>query len=161
MNIKLKLIFTILVTLYTANILALETVGWVEKAIITDKGFVVKAKIDSGARNSSLHCDCKKRIDKNGETWVKLELKNYKNETIEIEKKVIRQAKVKRHNGQMQIRDVIMLNVCLGSVQKEVEVNLVNREGLNYQMLIGRSFLNDSFLIDSGNQFINKPKCDF
>jgi len=138
---------------------AKETVGWVEKVIITAEEIEVKAKIDSGARHSSLHCGCKNFTKNNGEKWVRFTVRNYKDEFVEINKKVIRQARIRRHNGKMQVRDVIKLSICLGSVRKEVEVNLVNRKGLNFQMLIGRSFLKNDFLIDSGNKYINNPNC--
>ena len=139
---------------------AKEIVGWVEKAAVTRDNVILKAKIDTGARNSSLHCGCITTTQENGEKKIRLKLTTYKGETLELEKKVIRRAKVKRHDGKMQIRDVIKLDICLGSVRKEVEVNLIDRTGLNYQLLIGRSFLDGDFLVDPGKQFLNSPKCD-
>jgi len=52
-----------------------------------------------------------------------------------------------------------MLGICLGSVYKEVEVNLVDRSNFNYQLLIGRNYLANSFLVDPSLTFSTKSKC--
>jgi hypothetical protein len=39
------------------------------------------------------------------------------------------------------------------------EVNLVNREGLNFRMLIGRAFMLDNFVIDPNATFLTRPSC--
>ena len=155
---KLKFII-ILALMYCSSVTASqEIVGWVENVLLTDDNLMIKAKIDSGARHSSLHCDCKAIKNQKGEKWVHLKITNFDGDIVEFDKKVIRQAKIKRHDGRMQIRDVIKLNIGLGSIRKEVEVNLIDRTGLNYQMLIGRSYLKNDFLIDTSKKFINNPK---
>ncbi len=157
---KLQFIFVLVLMCLSSNSIAQEVVGWVEKVFLTHDNIVIKAKIDSGARHSSLNCDCKSKINDKGERWVHLEFTNYKGESLALDKKVIRQAVIKRHNGKSQVREVIKLYICLGTVGKEVEVNLIDRGGLNYQLLIGRSFLKGDFLIDPGKMYINKPKCE-
>ena len=154
----IRFIFLAILALSSFQLHAAETVGWVEKAWVGADNIEIRAKIDSGARNSSLHCDCVK-FKKQGAEWVKFTLRNSQGKVTEITKPIVRRATIKRHDGKKQVRDVIMLSVCLGSVRKRVEVNLVNREGLNYQMLIGRSFLADQFLIDTGNKYLNSPHC--
>jgi hypothetical protein len=44
-------------------------------------------------------------------------------------------------------------------VYKEVEVNLEDRSKFNYQLLIGRSYLKNSFLVDASATFTLKPNC--
>jgi hypothetical protein len=44
-------------------------------------------------------------------------------------------------------------------VYKEVEVNLEDRRKFNYQILIGRSFLKKSFLVDASATFTLQPSC--
>ena len=51
------------------------------------------------------------------------------------------------------------LGICLGNVYKEVEVNLEDRSKFNYQLLIGRSYLKNSFLVDASATFTLKPNC--
>ena len=68
-------------------------------------------------------------------------------------------AKIKRHFGEQQERMVIELGLCVGSTYREVDVNLVDRGGLNYQLLIGRELLKGRFLVDAGATFANPPDC--
>jgi hypothetical protein len=44
-------------------------------------------------------------------------------------------------------------------VYKDIEVNVVDRTGLNYPMLIGRNFLSGDFLIDTGATYTKNPRC--
>ena len=138
---------------------AKEVIGWIEEVQITPENLPIRAKIDTGARHSSLHCDCRTYRKENGKTWVKLTVTNYQGKSLQLEKPVIRQAIIKRHGEKRQVRDVIKMQICLGNVRKEVEVNLFNREGLNYKLLIGRSFLRGSFLIDTEKKYLTKPHC--
>ena len=139
--------------------IAKETVGWVEKVRIYPGDLVLKAKIDSGAETSSLNCGCTNLIERDGEKWVSFTITNYKGDTVRLERKLERITRIKRHFGEAQERFVIKLGVCLGSVYKETDVNLIDRTGLNYQMLIGRSFLEDSHLIDPSVTFTLQPDC--
>lgn len=139
---------------------AKSVVGWVEKAVIMEGNIPIKAKIDSGARHSSMHCGCEIFTKKDGSKWARLSVENYNGETAEIETKIVRQAKIKRHDGKRQIRNVIKLTLCLGNVAKEVEINLINRDGLNYQLLVGRSFLKEDFLINTAKKFLHEPRCN-
>jgi len=138
---------------------AKEVVGWVEKALIYPGNIQIKSKIDTGAKTSSLNCQCITPVKRNGEDWVSFSVKNFNGEITMIEKPIARIAKIKRHFGEQQERYVVKLGICLGSVYREEEVTLVDRSGFNYQMLIGRNFLKKDFLVDPDRTFVNKPKC--
>jgi len=137
-------------------VMAKEVVGWVEKVHVFPGNLIVKAKIDSGAKTSSLHCDCIKPFERNGEKWVRFSITNYDGKTVSYERKIVRTVKIKRHFGNVQQRFVISLGLCLAGVYKETDVSLVDRSGLNYQLLVGRRFLEGTHLIDSGNTYITK-----
>jgi len=98
-------------------------------------------------------------IDKKGVKWVKFTVTNNDGKQVTLEKKVLRISKVKRHFGEMQERAVIQLGVCISDVYKEIEVNIVDRSGLVYPMLIGRNYLAGEFLIDTDDKFRTKPQC--
>jgi hypothetical protein len=68
-------------------------------------------------------------------------------------------ATIKQHDAESVTRPVIRLGICLGTVYKEVEVNLEDRSKFNYQLLIGRSYLKNSFLVDASATFTLKPNC--
>lgn len=138
---------------------AKEVVGWVENARVYPGNIVIKSKVDSGAKTSSLNCHCITPIKRNNEEWVSFAVTNYKGETVTIEKPIERVAKIKRFFGKAQKRYVVKLGICLGSIYREEEVTLVDRSGFNYQMLIGRNFTRDQFLIDPGKIFTTSPSC--
>lgn len=138
---------------------AKEVVGWVENAKVYPGGITIKSKIDSGAKTSSLHCQCITPVKRDGKEWVSFSVKNHKGEIAMIEKPVDRIAKIKRHFGEEQRRYVVKLGICLGSVYREEDVTLVDRSGFNYQLLVGRNFLQSDFLIDTGSTYVNKPSC--
>ena len=136
-----------------------EVIGWVENVGVSPSNVIVKAKIDTGADSSSLHCDCINKFIRDGESWVSFMLTDVDGKQVTVEKKLLRKVKVKRHFGDAQRRDVIRLGVCIGSHYEETDVSLVDRTGLNYSMLIGRKFLRGNFLVDPSATFASSPNC--
>lgn len=134
-------------------------VGWIEKVKIFPGGIPVKAKIDTGARHSSLNAVGLETFDREGQPWVRFDFQNWEGKTTRIESQLMREAGIKRHNGQVQKRPVIVIGICLDGVYRETQVNLVDRTGLNYQMLIGRSFIADTFLVDVSRTYVTQPSC--
>jgi hypothetical protein len=90
---------------------------------------------------------------------VRFSVTNDKGKRIFIERKIVRTATIKRHFGESQERFVVRLGLCLGGVYKETDFTLVDRTGLNYQLLIGRRFLEGTHIVDPGNSFLTKPHC--
>jgi hypothetical protein len=133
--------------------------GWVEKAVVYPKKFVIHAKLDTGAKTSSIDARDPEYITRDGEDWVRFSITNRKIETVIIEAPIVRHSKIKRHFGERQTRPVILLDLCIGNVRKKEEVNLVDRTGMNYPLLIGRNFLKDTFLIDSNATYMLSPGC--
>lgn len=136
-----------------------ETVGWIERVKLYPGGITVRAKLDTGAKTSSLHCDCITPYERDGEKWVRFGVTNFRGKTMWFERKVERTVTIKRHLGESQERMVIRLGVCLKNTYRETEVNLTDRSGFNYQMLIGRRFLKDEFIVDPGEIATTKPDC--
>lgn len=133
--------------------------GWIEKAVLYPQGIVFHAKLDTGAKTSSLHASDPEFIFRDGKEWVRLGVTNRNIETVMIEAPVVRDVKIKRHFGDRQARKVVLLDLCIGNVRKTEEVNLVDRTGLNYQLLVGRNFLKGAMLIDSGSTYLLSPDC--
>jgi hypothetical protein len=137
----------------------LQVVGWVERVSLFSTNLKIKAKLDTGARNSSINANHIEEFKRDGENWIRFKLKNWKGRTESIEARVIRMATIKQHGAKSATRPVIRLGICLGNVYKEVEVNLEDRSKFNYQMLIGRSYLKNSFLVDASTTFTIEPHC--
>ena len=136
-----------------------KIVGWIEYVTILPENLKIKAKLDTGAKNSSLNAVNIVEFKRGGEAFLRFDLSNWQGRTETFETKVIRMAKIKQHNSEPELRPVIRIGICLGKVYKEVEVNLVNRSNFNYQLLIGRSFLKGEFAIDPSKTFTIKTDC--
>jgi hypothetical protein len=136
-----------------------QIAGWVEIVSLYPGNIKIKAKLDTGARNSSLNAKNLEQFRRDGQTWVRFDLRNLKNRVETFEAKVMRTTKIKQLGQEADSRPVIKLGICIGNTYKEVEVNLEDRRGFNYQMLIGRSFLKGSFIVDPGLTFTIKPNC--
>lgn len=137
-----------------------QVVGWLEKVRIYPGNLIIHAKLDTGAKNSSLNASHITEFTRNGEQWVRFNVIDRYGKTVTIERKINRTAKIKRRGGRAaQPRYSIHLGICLGDFYREAEVNLVDRSDFIYQMLIGRSFLADNFIIDPSAKFTTKPIC--
>jgi hypothetical protein len=134
-------------------------VGWVERVKIYPGEMVLKAKVDTGAKNSSISARHVSEFTRDGQAWVRFDVNDTRGNRLELERPLEREAKVRRHFGRRQTRPVVKLGVCLGTIYKDVEVTLVNREGFLYPMLIGRSFLKGEVLIDVSATFTQDPSC--
>jgi len=155
----LLLVFSMATGLSVGNAAAKDVAGWLEYVKVFPGGLEVKAKLDTGAKTSSLHCDCITPVKHGDEDWVSFTVRNTKGELIQLKKPVQRIARIKQHSGEAQRRYVINLGICLGDVYREEEVTLVDRSGFNYPMLIGRNYLKHDFLIDPGKTYLTKASC--
>ena len=134
-------------------------IGWIEKVAIADHGIILHAKVDTGADHSSLNADGMQLFSKNGESWVEFSVTGENGRKIAFEKRVVRITKIKLQGYRSQERPVIQLKLCLSDVLKDVEVNLVDRANFNYPLLVGRSFLRGSFIVDVSKEFTTAPHC--
>jgi hypothetical protein len=134
-------------------------VGWIERVWLGDEGVVVTAKLDTGADNSSLHATDIRWIARADGNWVVFDVTAEDGRKTRFERKVTRIASIRRAGGAMQKRPVVRMEVCLAGVHRLIEVNLTDRSGLNYEFLVGRSFLAGYFLVDSARQNTVEPKC--
>jgi hypothetical protein len=134
-------------------------VGWVEKVRIYPGNLVLHAKLDSGAEYSSLHAANLTQFERDGKTWARFELQDRESHTVTLERPILRLATIKRHFLQSQKRPVIKLGICLGNFYRVTEVNLVDRSGFMYPMLIGRKFMEGAVAIDPASKYTVEPNC--
>ena len=137
--------------------------GWVEKIVVENQDFLVKAKLDSGAKTSSIYAEEIELIKKDGKKWVKftLVLEDEKNKIhrINMEKPRARRVKVKEHNGTHDSRPVVELDLCFDGRHHTTQFTLTDRREYIYPVLLGRRFLNEKVLIDSSLTFNTLSQC--
>lgn len=138
---------------------AKEVIGRVEKVGINGASFTLHARIDTGAKNSSLNASNYHLSKRGEEKWIRFDITNREGQTITLEKQIARFVKIKRKEASTQQRPAILLDICIGNISKQVEVNLVNRSNFNFQLLIGRTFLNGDFIVDVQKSYTSNPSC--
>lgn len=136
-----------------------QIIGWLEEAHINEARIVLRAKIDTGADNSSVKARILDKFSRGGNEWIRFRLTDRHKHSVELERRIERYATIKRKMASPVERPVVKLGVCLGNVFREVEVNIAERKNFKYQMLIGRSFLKGVFLVDSDLTYETKPNC--
>jgi hypothetical protein len=153
------LVISALICVFPAKAQEKQVAGWVEKVRIYPGNLALDAKLDTGAVTCSLHAAAVKEFRKEGEKWVRFEVVNDRGEKVTLERKLLRHVAIKRHFFKSQRRPVISLGICLGNIYREAEVNLVDRSGFQYRMLIGRNFLEGRVRIDPALQHQLEPRC--
>ena len=116
----------------------------------------IKARIDSGAKTSSIHAFNIHTFRRGGELWVSFEvhpLQENRNTVIRCEKLVIDRRRVKSSSGVSETRYVISAPVRLGDDVWDIELTLANRDSMGYRMLLGREAMQDRLLIDPAKSF--------
>lgn len=115
--------------------------------------FSYLARIDTGAKSSSIHATHIQISDKSPEYSQNIG-KPIVFQTMNGEGKaqsvtaVISGVSAIRNSQGIEYRYVIKLPLSYKNVTKNVEVNLRNRSQMNYKFLIGRNFLSEDFLVD-------------
>ena len=138
----------------------LPAVGWRELVHLPELGLhAVPAKIDTGARTSSLHGVVLDEFERDGQKMVRF--------AVDFEQQHVRQVCEAVHvdvrgitssNGETQYRYVIKTPLKLGDVEFRAEISLANRADMKFPMLIGRSSLRRRFVVDSGYSWLQTPE---
>jgi hypothetical protein len=135
--------------------------GWLESVFLRPWNIRVTAKLDTGAKTSSLHADDIEHFKKNGQEWVRFSLTGTDdNNSIVVERPLIRTVYIKERKSRATKRDVVNLVLCKNGKDYETEFTLVDRSNFNYPVLLGRSFLKDVALVDSADTFLYKADGD-
>ena len=140
--------------------LNLPTVGWKEYVRLPDWGIAkLKAKIDTGARTSSIHVAELDNIDDDHVRFEVVVRESSPRQTVWVEAPIVRETVVKPSSGERQQRVVVKTKLRLGGKSFPIEATLVCRKGMRCRMLVGRTALAGRFVVDSSRAFVHrKPK---
>jgi hypothetical protein len=116
--------------------------------------------MDTGADHSSLNVIDAIEFMKDAERWIRFSIPLKEDEVVTLERPILRFAKIKRKGRASQKRVVVLFDLCVGNIfKKDVPVNLADRTRFKYPMLIGRSFLKGSAIVDASLTFTQSPSC--
>lgn len=135
-------------------------VGRVENAYLKLDGtnnseLKLKARIDTGAGISSLNAQDVVEFERDGKPWVRFAvLEPDSGKPMTFERKIKDYATIKQLDGSPQKRPVVNMTIRLGDLTEHLDVNLSDRTGYLYQLLVGRNFLRDHAVVDVSRKFI-------
>lgn len=146
--------------------------GWREWVSLPALGVPwIKAKLDTGARSSSLHAfDVEELPSPSAEPaegsdasadaplgrvrfgvhpWQESE-----DDAVVVELPVHDRRQVRSSSGHSEERIVVLMDVVLQGRTVTAEVTLTNRDEMGFRMLIGREALRQGFVVDSAQSFV-------
>lgn len=135
-------------------------IGWCELVDFPDLNvFGMHAKIDTGARTSSLHATRIKPFEKDGEEWVRFHLpRSTGHGPADCEARLLERRLITSSNGSKQNRYVVATTARLGPLTWQAQITLANRATMAFPVLVGRRALKRGFLVDSGKRWtLGKP----
>ncbi|MFD4422512.1 ATP-dependent zinc protease [Agromyces sp. NPDC058484] len=133
-------------------------VGWREWVTLPGVGVPwIKAKLDTGARTSSLHAFDLEEIGTDASPVVRFGIRPWQNsseDTVVVECPVHDRRSVRSSSGHAEERVVVLLDVMLQGRTVSAEVTLTNRDEMGFRMLIGREALRRGFVVDASRSFV-------
>lgn len=133
------------------------TVGWREWVALPQLGVpALKAKVDTGARTSSLHAYDVTRFERDGAPWVSFGIRPWQKSTEDIvraEAPLVEDRSVRSSSGHAEERPVVRTRLTLAGRDVDAEITLTDRDEMGFRMLIGREALSRGFLVDSARSY--------
>ena len=152
-----------------------EVLGFIEWVVMGETGIRLKARLDTGAKTSSLHAVNVESFEKDNEEWVRFQLPLGDHEDqpsegelehdeviLEFERPVYRTVLIKRKGAPSQRRHVVKMEFCIAGKMHETQFSLTDRGRFTYPVLLGRRFMrDDNILTDSARSFVAEQECQY
>ncbi len=133
-------------------------IGWREWVGFPELGFAaIKAKVDTGARSSSLHAVDIETFRKRGVEWVRFEVHPEQRSVAGsriCEAVVFDRRSVRSSNGKKELRVFIHTLAKLGGETWPIELTLTGRSDMGFRLLLGREAMRRRFIVDPGRSFL-------
>lgn len=132
--------------------------GWREWVDLPGLGLdSIRAKVDSGARTSALHVDAQWRFVEGGQPWVGFRLTPGATGGITLDGAAVLadEREVTDSGGHRTRRAFIRTAMLLGGVEREIDINLTDRRGMRFPMLLGRTAMARAFTVDPARSFLH------
>jgi hypothetical protein len=135
----------------------LPVMGWREWISLPELGVTrIKAKVDTGARSSSLHAFDVELFTRRGRRMVRFEVHPLQRSTrprVVAEVELHDMRTVRSSSGHETLRPVIVTPVEFAGGSWDVELTLANRDTMGFRMLLGRQAVRGRLLVDPGRSF--------
>lgn len=133
-------------------------IGWREWVGLPDLAITrIKAKVDTGARTSSLHAFNIQYFARQGRLWARFDVHPLQRDgktLVHCEAPLIEERFVTDSGGKRTLRPVIETRIAVGDLSHIIEITLITRDSMGFRMLLGRQAIRDRFLVDPGRSFL-------
>lgn len=132
--------------------------GWREWVALPDLGIEkIKAKVDTGARSSSLHAYDIRMVRRRSGNFVRFRvhpIQRNNRKIVTTEARVLDERSIRSSSGHTSKRYVIETQVDIGGKRWPIELTLTNRDEMGFRMLLGRQAVRRRFLVDPGLSYL-------
>lgn len=132
--------------------------GWREWVALPGLGIEhIKAKVDTGARTSTLHAFSVEDFEQDGRHRVRFSLHPLQRDqdtVVECVADVIDRRLVRDSGGHAEMRWVIETEVALGGRRWSVEMTLTARDDMLFRMLLGRTAMAGQATVDPARSYL-------
>lgn len=113
--------------------------GYVEKVTLVEKNMTLPAKLDTGAKSSSLHAINIHKVKIKEKSYVRFSVPYQGGETVFL-CEYFGKVSIKPRAQEIEHikRPVVWMNIKLGGQERKIRVNLTNRANFMYPLLLGR-----------------------
>ncbi len=133
--------------------------GWREWLALPEWGLAaIKAKVDTGARTSTLHAFYVDPFRRFGRQYIRFGVHPLQGRTdlvVHCEAPLVDRRLVRDSGGHCEERYVVMAAAVLGGRNWPIELTLTNRESMRFRMLLGRNAIRGWALVDPGRSFLS------
>jgi hypothetical protein len=131
-------------------------IGWREWLALPGLGVPwIKAKVDTGARSSSLHAwDIE--IDR-GTGVIRFSVHPIQDRddlVVSCQARLVEHRQVRSSNGELEERPIISTDAVVRGALIPLELSLTRRDEMGFRMLLGRAAIRRRFLVDPARSFL-------
>jgi hypothetical protein len=137
------------------------TLGWRERLALPSLGVaILKAKLDTGARSSSLHVEWLEVDERPDGTWLRFQVRTTRRGGLAepCEARALGRRAVTDSGGHTTERWFIDTDIELAGQRFSAEVNLTDRRHMLFPLLLGRTALLGRFRVDPSLSYSQTPR---
>lgn len=143
-----------------------RVLGWLEWAWLEPGHIRLKAKLDTGAKTSSIDADQITLFERDDEQWVRFRVPLSRRpddtthaEDVFYELPLAGRKKIKDHVLEPAKRYVVEMALCIGGRTFTTPVTLADRSRFNYPLLLGRVALQGRMMVDPAQKYTADRTC--
>lgn len=132
--------------------------GQVEWAWFDLFGESIKARIDTGAKSSSLYVNQMQSFERDGEGWLRFSVVAEWQDAAQpqertFEAPLVRRVKVRPVGDEVASRPVVRLTTKVGAIVEDIDYVVHSKSNGSFPVVLGRSFIRDIAVVDVARKF--------